>query len=147
MDRDAQLQRLCDVEEIKVLKALYGVSIDSLVSRPDEATPKSLERVFTEDAVVDFGEVGRFVGTAEIANWFGVSLPAMARSMFHSMHSPLIEVDGDRARGRWTVIARMIMRDAPDASEGVHFGRYDDEYVRTADGWRQSRLLFTAETD
>jgi len=146
MSIDAQLQHLSDIEEIKALKALYGLTIDSLVSRPDEATAKSLERVFTADAVVDFGDTGRFVGTAEIADWFGVTLPNMARAMFHSMHSPLVEIDGTRARGRWTVTARMIMRDAPaDSAAGVQFGRYDDEYVRTDDGWRQSRLLFTAE--
>jgi hypothetical protein len=148
-DDMALLRSFADLEQIRALKAHYGVTIDALVAAPgatDAAT--ALREVFTDDAVLDFGAAaGRFDGIAAITTWFGETMPAMARAMFHSVHGPVIEVDADAARAQWTVIARLIMREPADAEPTLTYGRYDDTYVRTDRGWRQSGLRFTPEPD
>jgi hypothetical protein len=45
----------------------------------------------------------------------------------------LVEVDGDRGRGWWYLI-EFNQRAQGDGT--LHLGHYDDEYVRTPDGWR-----------
>ena len=48
-------------------------------------------------------------------------------------------VDGDRARARWYITEIGRMKDG----QGVHFaGVYQDELVRTDDGWRFARRHF-----
>ena len=48
-------------------------------------------------------------------------------------HAGLVEVDGDRGRGSWYLI-EFNQRAQGDGT--LHLGHYDDEYVRTPDGWR-----------
>ena len=45
----------------------------------------------------------------------------------------LIEVDGDRATGRWDLWAPIVKEPEPIAAWIM--GKYVDEYVRVGDGW------------
>jgi hypothetical protein len=47
--------------------------------------------------------------------------------------SGVVEVNGDTARGWWYII-EFNQRAQGDGT--LHLGHYDDEYVRTTDGWR-----------
>lgn len=49
----------------------------------------------------------------------------------------------DTALGRITCIAHHWSRDADQITDVVWHLRYDDEYLRTADGWRISRRALT----
>ncbi|MFK7898874.1 MAG: nuclear transport factor 2 family protein [Myxococcota bacterium] len=64
---------------------------------------------------------------------------------FHHIANPLIEVDGDRATGKWHA---MLAVSAEDQAK-LHVGVYDDRLIRTAEGWRFELLRFTlaATTD
>jgi hypothetical protein len=53
----------------------------------------------------------------------------------------VVEVNGDTARARWSTIELTIKRGAKDL--GIIFGRYEDELVRLAAGWRFKRRSFT----
>ena len=59
----------------------------------------------------------------------------------HRLTNQAITVDGDSAQAR-TYIDGLIM--AGDNKSGVNaIGFYDDDIVRTADGWRIARRRFT----
>lgn len=56
-------------------------------------------------------------------------------------HAGLIEIEGDEARGRWSTVELTVRHGATDV--GCIFGRYEDELVRLAEGWRFKRRSFT----
>ena len=52
------------------------------------------------------------------------------------VHNGAVEVDGDRATGRWYIAEHLLQADGVARR---FLAWYDDEYVRTADGWRFAR--------
>jgi len=66
-------------------------------------------------------------------------LMALFEIVVQTPHSGLIEIDGDRARGHWYVSehGRTTAGERTDV-----LGRYEDEYVRSPDGWRFSSRTF-----
>ena len=64
---------------------------------------------------------------------------ASYRYAFQTAPTGLVDLDGDKATGRWFVQERNVRR---DGSVAELWGYYDDRYVRTVDGWRiQARVL------
>ena len=95
--------------------------------------------VFTDDCVLDYGDIGTWHGVDAVAD-FMEQTHAMAGHTMHRMSNQVIIVDGDRAQAR-TYVDALIM--APDNASGVNaIGFYDDELVRDA-GWRVARRRFT----
>ena len=131
---------------IQRLKARYAELVDSRFVGGAVADGATLARVtdaaaelFTEDGVWDGGPaLGRAEGRAEIAGRLQRPTLTFAR---HFFVAPTIEVDGDRATGRWQLLSPCIGRD------GEAFwmsGWEDDEYARDADGvWRHTRMTMT----
>ena len=64
--------------------------------------------------------------------------------MWHSFSNPIIEVDGDQARGRWLVLAFVQPKGAGERSMTI--GSYRERYVRTPQGWRISELVFRRQS-
>ena len=54
-----------------------------------------------------------------------------------SQRDPVIEVDGDRATGRWFLLTLLIDPDTQEAAWSV--ATLDYEYARESDGWRFKR--------
>ena len=60
----------------------------------------------------------------------------------HGLLDVAVELDGDVATARTYVDAVLLM---PDGASGINaIGFYDDELVRTPDGWRISRRAYTS---
>lgn len=96
--------------------------------------------VFTKDCELDYGEIGAWRGIDAVTE-FMQQTHAMAGHTMHRLSNPVIAARGDRAMAR-TYIDALIM--AGDNQSGVNaVGFYDDEIVRTADGWRIARRRFT----
>ncbi len=96
--------------------------------------------VFTDDCVLDYGEIGTWNGVDAVTEFMDQS-HAMAGHTMHRLSNHAITVDGDTAVAR-TYIDGLIM--AQDNNSGVNaIGFYDDELVRTTDGWRIARRTFT----
>jgi 3-phenylpropionate/cinnamic acid dioxygenase small subunit len=96
--------------------------------------------VFTDDCVLDYGEIGTWRGVDAVTEFMTQS-HAMAGKTMHRMTNHVIALDGDRAEAR-TYVDALIM--AADNESGVNaIGLYDDDIVRTADGWRIARRHFT----
>lgn len=141
---DPQTRRLADIEAIRRLKAAYGIAFDDLIAT---CTPENGERfgaLFTEEVEAKFGDSPATSGRAAIVDFIAVQVRSRRAWMWHSFHSPLIEVDGDTATGRWTVHCVAMCKGAAKADTII--GRYRDRYVRTPGGWLQSALVFVNET-
>ncbi|WP_029113523.1 nuclear transport factor 2 family protein [Mycobacterium sp. URHB0044] len=96
---------------------------------------------FTDDCELDYGEIGTWSGVEAVAKFMD-DAHAMAGHTMHRLTNQAITVDGDQAEAR-TYVDGLIM--APDNGSGVNaIGFYDDELVRTTDGWRITRRRFTA---
>ena len=119
-----------DFVAIQNLIARYAVIVDS---RDFDA----LDDLFTADARIDFTAFGGPVGSpAQIKSFLRDSLGIFRRTQ-HLMGLPHINVAGDRATARTPCTNPMVLADADGADKVWLIGLwYDDELVRTADGWR-----------
>ena len=97
--------------------------------------------VFTDDCELDYGEIGAWSGVDAVTDFMEQTHALLGHTM-HRLSNMVITVDGNRALSR-TYLDGVMM--APDNKSGVSaIGFYDDELVRTADGWRIARRRFTA---
>jgi hypothetical protein len=127
---------LCQIEEIKQLKARYFRFIDT-------KQWSNLRELFTADASYEgFGE-GKLTG----ADPFVARLKGRLDSarVIHHGHSPEIRIlKPDTARGIWTQFDFIEFSepatDGPQAGQRgrLGFGHYEDEYRKVGDVWRIS---------
>ena len=135
---DARLERLEAIQAILHVKHRYGELVDRLSGRLDRSDLEALGELFIEDAFVDFVSV-QLVGRQAILDLYGGAMQKNFSWVWHSFHSPVIEVAGDRASARWTLQGMTIGHDSPTPT--TVYGRYSDELVRTSKGWRISRMV------
>jgi 3-phenylpropionate/cinnamic acid dioxygenase small subunit len=96
--------------------------------------------VFTDDCELDYGEIGAWNGVDAVTE-FMQQAHAMAGHTMHRLTNQVIAVDGDTAVARTYVDALIMLA---DNSSGVNAaGFYDDEFVRTEEGWQIARRRFT----
>ena len=122
-----------DRQDISDLLVRYATGID----RRDWPLFRT---VFTHDCELDYGEIGAWKGVDAVAD-FMEQVHALAGHTMHRLSNQAIAVDGDKAAAR-TYIDGLIM--TGDNKSGVNaIGFYDDEIVRTDDGWRIARRRYT----
>lgn len=96
--------------------------------------------VFTDECTLDYGEIGTWNGVAAVTEFMDRAHAAAGHTM-HRLSNHAIAITGDTATAR-TYVDGLIM--AADNNSGVNaVGFYDDELVRTPEGWRISRRRFT----
>ena len=99
----------------------------------------SFSSVFTDDAELDYGQVGQWVGADAIMD-FMRRAHAAARHTMHRLTNHVINVDGDNAVVRSYVDALILVEDGSGANA---IGFYDDRLRRTSDGWRITSRTYT----
>ena len=119
------------------------VAIRSLVDRYSAAANRldssGMAAVYTNDAeLVAFGNsiAGRDAIEAVFAQTMG-----MFDVMNQICSGGVIAIDGDRATGHWT-ITELSKRSNFDKLE-IFLGNYDDDLIRTPDGWRFARRVLS----
>jgi hypothetical protein len=129
------LAEISDRLEIQQLLVDYSTAIDS--RRFDD-----LDRVFTPDAFIDYTELGGIAGTfGDVKAWLAEVLPNFP-AYFHMLGNFDIRIDGDTASSRTILFNPMKLSD--DNDQIMFCGLwYDDEFIRTADGWRMTRRVET----
>lgn len=137
-----------DILAIMNLRSLYGDTIDRIVrvgaNPEDEALLQSL---FTDDCVLDFGDMLPLQnGWSDIRALFVDWHLANISWMWHNFSSPIIEINGDEAKGRWTLLAMGVYKGTEGTAPPHTYGRYTDQYVRTPTGWRFKHQHFLDET-
>lgn len=141
------LAEVSDRLEIQQLLVDYASAIDQ--RRFDD-----LDRVFTPDAYIDYRAMGGIDGEyPQVKAWLAEVLPNFP-AYYHLVGNFDIRVAGDTATGRTMCFNPMKLADprgqersdSGDASGGqILFCAlwYDDEFVRTDQGWRMTRRVET----
>jgi hypothetical protein len=124
-----------DEQEITALLTRYATGID----RRDWAM---FQACFTDDARTDYGSFGVWVSAAQITASMQEAHSALGYTL-HRLSNFVISVLGQRATARSYVDA-LLMPGAGggEAHRGVGF--YDDDLVKTEQGWRIRFRRFTA---
>ena len=122
-----------DRQDISDLLVRYATGID----RRDWPLFRT---VFTDDCELDYGEIGAWNGVDAVAD-FMEKVHALAGHTLHRLSNQVIAVDGDQAVARTYVDALIMVGDNTSGVNGIGF--YDDDIVRTPDGWRIARRTFT----
>jgi hypothetical protein len=145
----AALARRVDAAEsvlaIHALKARYAGLVDARFERGRAVDAGRMAEVagqvadlFTEDGVWDGGPgLGVSTGRAEIARRLAAPTLVFSR---HYFVSPRIEVDGDRATGRWELLCPCTR---PDGTAVWMAGNEDDAYARVDGKWLHASMRLT----
>jgi 3-phenylpropionate/cinnamic acid dioxygenase small subunit len=95
---------------------------------------------FTDDCEADYGDIGVWHGVDAIADWME-QLHAGCGHTLHRITNQVVRPNGDGVAARSYVDAIVM---GPDNVRGTRaVGYYDDELVRTDDGWKIARRRFT----
>jgi 3-phenylpropionate/cinnamic acid dioxygenase small subunit len=95
---------------------------------------------FTVDVHADYGAAGSWESLDAITAFMTTVHADMGHTM-HRLSNMAIDVDGDAAAARSYVDAFLVLGDGKTAVNAIGF--YDDDLVRTDEGWRIARRNFT----
>ncbi|OBA75841.1 hypothetical protein A5641_23645 [Mycobacterium sp. 1554424.7] len=133
------LEDISDRLEIQQLMVDYSTAIDN--RRFDD-----LDKVFTPDAYIDYTALGGIEGHyPEVKKWLSEVLPTFP-VYAHMLGNFSVRIDGDKASSRVICFNPMVLPGGPQAKqEQIMFCGlwYDDEFVRTPEGWRMTRRVET----
>ncbi len=127
------IEEISDRLEIQQLLIAYSTAIDS--RRFDD-----LDRVFTADAYIDYRAMGGVDGRyPEVKAWLSEVLPNFP-AYAHMLGNVDVRIDGDTATSRTLCFNPMVLGGAE--GQVLFCGLwYDDEFVRTAEGWRMTKRV------
>jgi uncharacterized protein (TIGR02246 family) len=125
---DDDVRWLIDSARIRELTARYNRCFD-------DGDPDGFAATFTPDGVMEVDGTFRVDGTEALAEM----VRHTPYGVVHVTVDATVEVDGDTAVQDVKLI--VLSRPGPDSKPGTkatltNTGRYHDELVRTADGWR-----------
>lgn len=132
------LQEISDRLEIQQLLVDYSTAIDQ--RRFDD-----LDRIFVDTAYIDYRAMGGIDGAyPQVKKWLAEVLPNFP-AYYHLVGNFDIRLDGDTATSRTMCFNPMKLPGRGDHGGQVLFCAlwYDDEFVRTPDGWRMTRRVET----
>jgi 3-phenylpropionate/cinnamic acid dioxygenase small subunit len=128
--RTLSLEEISDRIEIDDLLIRYTVAIDT-------KDWELLDTVYTPDAKIDYTTSGGIKGEyPEVRAWLAKALAPFTMTQ-HLISNSVVQIDGDTATARTMVFNPMGTDDGKGGLELFYVGAwYDDELVRTEDGWR-----------
>jgi hypothetical protein len=129
------LEEISDRFEIQQLLIDYSTAIDT--RRFDD-----LDRVFTPDAYIDYRAMGGIDGRfPEVKSWLAQVLPNFP-AYAHMLGNFDVRIDGDTASSRTICFNPMVL--GGEQNQILYCGLwYEDEFIRTAEGWRMRRRVET----
>ena len=110
------------VSRLQIAEAVETYAIDGVLASPT-----------TDDAV----------GRAAIISVISAATASL-EFVFQTVHAGLVRVEGDRAAARFPITE--WSRRKPDGVTMLFLGLYEDDVVRTAQGWRFARRELVART-
>ena len=129
------LQELSDRLEIQDLQTAYSSAIDT---RDWDA----LDRVFTQDAWIDYTAFGGSAGGLAETKGFLAKAMTMFAGFQHMVATSAVKLGGNRATGKTICWNPMLVKRAGGEEHVFFCGLwYHDEYLRTLDGWRITRRV------
>ncbi len=128
---EKRIARIEDLEAIKQLKARYCEICD------DGHDPDRITSVFSEDAIWEGRGIGRAEGHAAIRELFE-NFQKMISFSEHMVMNPVIEIDGDSAKGTWYFFGPFTFTENNQAKWQA--ARYVEDYVKLAGEWKIKHL-------
>jgi hypothetical protein len=130
---EQRLSELLDRHDISDLLSRYGVAIDS-------RKWDLLDTVFTPDATIDYSSSGAPKGSyPEIRVWLETFLTRFPMNQHMTVNSH-VTLNGDTAVGRSYFFNPNSFPDESGEMRMIFVGGYyNDDFVRTSDGWRIAR--------
>ncbi len=116
-----------DIEAIRKLKANYSYLTDT-------RDMQEFANLFVDDAVMDFGTLGRYEGKAEVIRFVRDIILETYSFLMHMNHNPIIEVKGEKATGEWYF--EVPVTHAPTNRAVWINGKYEEEYVKVGGEWK-----------
>jgi SnoaL-like domain len=131
---EERIQILEDIEAIKKLKASYCYWADAGITGDGSKMDELIAHFTDDEPWADFGPFGVHRGKEAVAAFFkGVVVSSLSYSA-HMVCNPIIEVDGNRATGKWYVDVPCTLRGAERPAWLQ--ARYEEEYVKEAGEWK-----------
>lgn len=132
---EQRIQRLEDIEEIRHLKARYCKYTDvDMEGRGHD--PEDVVSLFTDDATIDTPFHHKVEGKEGVRDHYQTVLKKPP-FVLHMLMNHTIEVSSDTATGEW---CSLVAATTPDNEALWNAGYYDENYRRTADGWKISSM-------
>lgn len=128
-----RIRLLEDRNAIEELKSAYVYAIDAITRDPSRID--SLLALLVDEICVDYGPFGIFRGKEDIRNLFQVTVPTTAVWSFHVASHPILVINGARGTGVWKVVSGGVLTADPTGVQQF-YATYQDEYVKTARGWK-----------
>jgi ketosteroid isomerase-like protein len=133
-------KKLMDVEATQKIINLHNEYLFYLNNRQWRDTTDC----FTKDAVADIHEKRK--GREEIYKLFTDVIAKLNTGKSRDVHfavQPVIEVEGDKARGHWLIYIFISDAKSGNAKRWIP-GRYDCEYTKENTKWKFSSLTYTS---
>jgi hypothetical protein len=128
---ERRLTRMEDIEAIKQLKARYCEICD------DDHNPDRMATLFVEDGIWEAEGFGKAQGPAGIRELFQGFQKLISFSQ-HMVMNPIIEVNGNTAKGTWYFLGPFTFRKKNEAKwQAV---KYEDDYVKVNGVWKYQHL-------
>ncbi|MGO9451128.1 MAG: nuclear transport factor 2 family protein [Candidatus Binataceae bacterium] len=126
-----RIAMLEDIEAIKKLKARYCLVCD------DNHNPAEITKLFAEDGIWEGDGIGAQQGHAAIRALFQKFQERIAFSQ-HNVFNPIINVDGDHAKGSWYFLGPFTFRKGN--RQMWLAARYEEDYVKVNGDWKFQHL-------
>lgn len=128
------LQEVSDRMEIQDLMVRYCYAVD-------DRQYDALDAIFTQDAIIDYGEMVGFKGSLAETKAFLIASLGQVPMAQHAVSTTEYRIDGDSARTRTVCFNPMVVPGDDGSPQTVFFGLwYVHEFCRTSDGWRITHL-------
>lgn len=128
-----------DMEELADRTAISDVIV-GYTRALDQRRWDDLDRLFTEDAYIDYTALGGLAGDLQVAKKFlAETMPMFSRTQ-HMLGLPEIDVDGDRATAATPCHNPMLLGSGEESKIMLCSLWYHHELLRTEAGWRIARL-------
>jgi uncharacterized protein (TIGR02246 family) len=121
---EQEVSWLIDRTKIRELTARYGRCFD-------DGDAEGFAATFVEDGEMAVGTRPPTKGREALAEM----CRTVPFAVLHATVDPIIEIDGDRATQRVTVLVYQKAADRSEKPQLTATGRYEDELVRTPGGW------------
>jgi hypothetical protein len=127
-----------DIQALTELTYRYAYALDG-------RDWKALRQLFTDDVELDYGLGPERVirGADTFIEGSRAALEPMDAT-HHMFTNHLFEVDGDRASGKYYMHAQHMKLGTPGGVLHTLGGIYQDDFIRTGDGWKVSRRTYRA---
>lgn len=135
----ARVRQLEDREAIRQLTHGYMQAMH-------DARWEDVVDCFAADARYDHGPLGELQSKDDIRSFYLDFMPQFEQAggwAFDVLGNPVIEVDGDRAEGRWFLLTLLIDPDTQEAAWNVATLEY--EYLREQGAWKFHRNRCVSE--